>query len=226
MKDDIFKIEQKQEHYYKCAREEMLEYVPKGIRKILDVGCGEGGFGRILKQARGAEVWGVEICVDAAENASAYLDRVIVQNIEDSDIEMPDEYFDCIIFNDVLEHFKYPWAVLKKMSRYLKENGYIVASIPNIRYLDNIKQLVRDKEWNYVDGGILDKTHLRFFTENSIKNMFAACGYEVVRLEGINAMEFYWKFKVFNWAMNRRFEDMKYQQFACVARRVVSNVQP
>lgn len=217
MKDDIFKIEQKSLSYYSQSREEILSFVPVGVEKVLEIGCGDGIFGRSLRAVRSTEVWGVEMCEKAAMSAKVNLDKVIIGNIETDAIDLPESYFDCIIFNDVLEHLRYPWIILKEIVRHLASNGYIVASIPNVRYLDNIKKLIRDKDWKYTDEGILDKTHLRFFTEKSIRKMFELCGYNVLQIEGINPAEFYWKFKLLNWVMNKRFDDMKYLRFACVA---------
>lgn len=218
MKNGIFDINHKPEGYYACSRDEMLRFIPQSARRILEVGCGEGFFGYILKSKIGAEVWGIEVYKNAAENAKLKLDKVIIGDIERDELSLPQNYFDCIIFNDVLEHLKYPWDVLKKIQYNLTDKGYVVASIPNLRFLDNIKMLLRNNDWEYKNKGILDKTHLRFFTKKSIKGMFEACGYDIVKIEGIFSKEFYWKFKLFNWIMKNKFEDMKYLQFACVAK--------
>jgi len=206
--------------YFTYTRQEMLKFVPSNAKRILDVGCGGGIFGSIVKSNLNSEVWGVEICQEAATNAMSKLDCVIAGDFESDNIRLPLNYFDCIVFNDVLEHFKDPWTILSKSSRYLKEDGFIIASIPNLRYFYTLKELVINKEWKYVDAGILDKTHLRFFTEKTIKDMFQACGYRIINIEGINAIEFPWKFRLFNLLMMNKFEDMKYNQFACVAQKI------
>ena len=204
---------------YYSSREEMLRFIPQNAKKILDVGCGEGRFGHLLKSQRSAEVWGIELDNSAAEKADKILDKVIVGNIEDDNLLLPEKYFDCIVFNDILEHLRCPWIVLIKVLSNIKLDGYVVASIPNIRYYENMKRLLLHKEWEYTDMGIMDKTHLRFFTEKSIRNMFERCGYHIVTLEGINGSTFSWKFGLFNKLVFNSLDDMRYIQFACVAQK-------
>jgi len=217
-----FEVSYRPKGYYSNQRREMVCFIPIDTNKILDIGCGSGEFGEYLKSKRKVEAWGIEICKEVAEEAMAKLDRVLIGDIENDNIQLPPNYFDCIIFNDVLEHLKYPWIVLRKMRDYLKPDGYIVASIPNVRYFNNVKNLLKDKEWTYRDEGILDKTHIRFFTEKGIKDMFNICEYRVVRIEGIRGIEFPWKFRLFNRIMLRAFEDMRYLQFAIVAQKINS----
>jgi hypothetical protein len=109
--------------------------------------------------------------------------------------------------------------VLQKIRASLTAGGYIVASIPNVRYFDHMKTLLKHKEWRYETAGILDWTHLRFFTVNSIRELFECCGYEVVSIDGIKERQFPWKFRMLNYILRRTFDDMRFQQFACVARR-------
>lgn len=220
MYSDLLKPEHKQNGYYSANRSNMLKYIPSNVSKILDVGCGEGEFGGTIKASKNVEVWGLELCAEAAEIAKIKLDKVIVNDIENVHDSFPENYFDCIIFNDVLEHLKYPWLILEKIKISLKDNGRIVASIPNIRYFNTLKDIVINKEWKYEDEGILDKTHLRFFTKSSIMDMFNRCGYEVMVIEGINPIKFPWKFNLLNIITNYQFEDTRYMQFACVAQKM------
>ncbi len=207
--------------YYTWGRREMLDFIPTSAKKILDVGCGEGIFGSVIKTERDAEVWGIEICEKAVLNATKRLDKVIISDFENNKTQqLLKGYFDCIVFNDVLEHFKNPWDVLKNASRYLCYNGIIVASIPNVRYFENLKNIVFHKKWEYTEAGIMDKTHLRFFTVKSIEDIFQACGYTIVRLEGIHSKRFPWKFRLFNWLLFNALDDTRFRQFACVAQKV------
>lgn len=218
MDNDLLKYENKPGGYY-SVREEMLGFVPSGVSRVLDVGCGEGHFGQLLKTKRGVEVWGVEISQAAAQLAKTRLDSVLVGDIAAVIKELDDNLFDCIIFNDVLEHFSNPWEVLTNINSKLKDSGYIVASIPNVRYFENIKSLLLKKKWKYVDAGILDITHLRFFTAKSIEEMFEMSGYRVVSIDGINGPRFPWKFGLLNVLMLNSLKDMRYLQFACVAQK-------
>jgi 2-polyprenyl-3-methyl-5-hydroxy-6-metoxy-1,4-benzoquinol methylase len=204
---------------YYSDRQDILSFVPLGAKRILDVGCGEGDFGSLLKKNLSAEVWGVEIFEKVAKIAMAKMDRVIVGNIEDQDIPLPSKFFDCVVFNDCLEHLMDPWSVLARIKENLKNDGCVVASIPNICYFPIIKNLVLHGEWAYVESGTLDRTHLRFFTKKSIADMFNSCKYEILKIEGINPTQFPWKFRILNWLLSQGFDDMKYLQFVCIAHR-------
>ncbi len=205
------------ESYYACERSEMLGFIPKDCRSVLEVGCAGGSFGETVKKLTGAEVWGIEINKKAAEKASGMLDKVITADFYTAINEIPLNYFDCIVLNDVLEHFTNPYDVLEKIKSFLKDNGYIIASIPNVRYITNLKELLFDKDWKYKDNGILDFTHYRFFTKKSINRMFAECGYEILLLDGINPIQRKFLFFIFNFLSFGIFSDSKYLQFACVA---------
>jgi 2-polyprenyl-3-methyl-5-hydroxy-6-metoxy-1,4-benzoquinol methylase len=209
--------EVKSEEYY-GNRDEMIKYIPANAGTVLDVGCGGGHFGRNLQRLRNLEVWGLELNKDAAEKAKTKLYKVIIGDIEGDDFSLPENYFDCIVFNDVLEHLLLPWRVLTKIKSYLKSDGWIVASIPNIRYFECIKSLLLHKEWEYADYGVMDRTHLRFFTINSIKKMFEDSGYSIITLEGIHYSKFSWKFNLLNRVLQNRLDDMRYERFVCVAK--------
>ena len=203
--------------YYKRDRPEMLDFIPSSSGKILDVGCGEGCFGLKLKKL-GMEVWGIELNRESAVIAQKKLNRVIIGDVFNLIDDLPDHYFDCVVFNDVLEHLIDPFTLLMKLKKKLSAKGFVVASIPNVRYFYNLKNLVIKKQWKYEDDGILDKTHLRFFTKDSIRETFNLLGYEVLRIEGIHAFNPSWMFKLLNLVLFGQLSDTKYLQFACVVR--------
>src|ERR1019366_9587048 len=178
--------ESKSDNYFEWSRKEMLPFVPANCRRVLDVGCGTGGFGASLKQTREIEVWGVEPVSSAAEKASAKLDNVVCGPF-DSQINLPVGNFDCVIFNDVLEHMVAPERSLRYAKSLLSPGGSIVASIPNIQYLPIVWRLLFHAQWEYTDAGVLDKTHLRFFTKSTIVTMFQSEGYSLQSICGINA---------------------------------------
>src|SRR6266403_4304760 len=124
----------KPEQYFSQSRPEMDRFVPPTARRILDVGCGEGRFGQRLKEKLNAEVWGVELVPLAADVARDRLDRVLCGDITQQLINIRDHYFDCIIFNDVIEHLMDPYRVLIAIKQKLTREGVVVCSIPNIRY--------------------------------------------------------------------------------------------
>ncbi|MCL5991148.1 MAG: class I SAM-dependent methyltransferase [Bacteroidetes bacterium] len=210
---------EKPESYYEGERLEMLEYIPKGCRRVLEVGCGAGKFGYSLKLRSKSEVWGIEINEEQAEKSKGLLDKVICGGIESRMKELDDGYFDCIVFNDVLEHIAYPNEMLIELKAKLIEKGFIVASIPNVRHITNLKELLIGRDWRYRNEGILDNTHLRFFTKKSIIRMFDECGYEIVKIKGINPYGRNLLFGIFNIITLGFFYDSKYLQFGCLVRK-------
>jgi 2-polyprenyl-3-methyl-5-hydroxy-6-metoxy-1,4-benzoquinol methylase len=209
----------KEPGYYGHSRHEMLRYIPATAKRILDVGCGSGEFGKLLKSFICAEIWGIDVNTLAAGDAKSRLDQVLVGDIEEDSFDLPLNYFDCIVFNDLLEHLKWPWQTVQTFRAFLVKNGVVVASVPNVRYFSHLRSLLLHKEWVYGDAGILDRTHLRFFTVKSIEAMFRQAGYDVVTLEGINKSRVSIKFRVANWLLGGGLDDMRYPQFACVARK-------
>jgi 2-polyprenyl-3-methyl-5-hydroxy-6-metoxy-1,4-benzoquinol methylase len=171
--------------YYKSERGEMLSFLPESSKKILDIGCGAGIFGSQLI-ANDREIWGIEPDSNSALLASEKLFKVLTGKIEDILSDLPDNYFDAIFFNDVLEHLIDPWNIIQKIKAKLTENGKLICSIPNVRYIRNLGHLLVDRDWEYEDKGIRDSTHLRFFTKKSIKKFVTSCGYEIITLKGIN----------------------------------------
>ncbi len=204
--------------YFHSNRPEMVKYIPKGAMKILDVGCSEGTFCKELS-INGREIWGVEINPAAAEIASQVCHNVLVGDFKAVYDQLPQNYFDCVIFNDVLEHLYLPWETVSLVKSLLSVDGVLVSSIPNFRYVSNlITEVIVEGEFRYKpEGGILDDTHIRFFTTKSICRMFREQGYEIITHEGINQCKS-WKEKLF---INLTFgflKDARFKQFATVAK--------
>ena len=202
--------------YHGQSRPEMVAFVPSSARRVLDVGCGEGLFGAALK-ARGAEVWGIELDAAAAEQAAVRLDRVVPGDVTAAFGELPAGHFDCIVFNDVLEHLVDPYAVLVASKRLLAPGGVVVCSLPNVRHFRVLWNLIVRKQWRYEDSGVLDRTHLRFFTEKSIAEMFQGLGFEILEIRGIGGFTS-WKFALIGRLSLGLLSDAFHLQFACVVR--------
>ncbi len=164
----------------------MLDFLPPNSKKILDVGCGQGSFASVIKEMQGAEVWGIEYMESEAKVAATVLDKVFSGPCENALDKLPDHYFDAIYFNDVLEHLVDPYAVLDIMKTKLSPNGVVISSIPNVRFFKTFLKVIFQKDWKYEDYGIMDKTHLRFFTNKSIVRMYEELGYEIIKHEPIN----------------------------------------
>lgn len=217
----IYHYENKQHpHYFLSARKEMLRFIPKSCLKLLDIGCSAGGFGELVKNEFGAEVWGIDISPTAAEMAKGKLDKVINAPFS-PDAELPDQYFDVITFNDSLEHFPDPYPPLELSKKKLAKNGVVVCSLPNVRYIDNVHHFLVDMDWKYEDAGILDHTHLKFFTKKSMVRTFEVAGYEVLSITGINPH--YWSGKkifLLRLFFGKWMEDMKFIKYVVVAKPI------
>jgi 2-polyprenyl-3-methyl-5-hydroxy-6-metoxy-1,4-benzoquinol methylase len=207
----------KSEVYYQNPREEMLGFIPKNVKRTLEFGCGCGLFSELVKKELDAECWGVEIEEKYAQIAAEKLDRVIRSDAGDSIAILPDGYFDCIILNDVLEHLEDPFSLLENLKSKVTSNGVVVLSIPNVRFWNNLRAFIWRGEWDYEDAGILDSTHLRFFTHKSLLRMFQKLGYEVLNIEGLRPTHNK-KFRVLNFLLWNRLWDARYHQFACVVK--------
>lgn len=204
--------------YYTGIREDMLPFIPAKASRILEVGCGEGNFGEIFKK-RGAEVWGIEYSSQEARVAESKLDKVFSGDVFLHLNSLPENYFDAIVCNDVLEHLTDPYTVLEKFKSKLTPTGVVISSIPNIRFFRTFFDFVFRKNWDYTDNGIMDKTHYRFFTIKSIRKMYETLGYEIIRHEGINPSRSI-RPLLFNIITLNAFWDIKFRQFATVARPV------
>lgn len=135
-------------------------------KKILDVGCSSGYFGKYLKDKYKAIVWGIEIDKQDALNAKKTLDEVITKNLENCQNwknEFGNNKFDLIICADIIEHLIDPWKFVKKLKQLLTPTGSIIFSIPNVGHY-TIKLSLLNNQWRYQNTGLMDKTHLRFFT--------------------------------------------------------------
>lgn len=166
--------------YSAWERDDLTRLVPQGCRRILDVGCGAGLFAQKLRQnISNVEIIGVEINPDIAELAKAHYDQVLTQPVQDVGFNT---HFDLINCGDVLEHLEDPWAVLKKLCTLLNDQGYLVLSVPNAGHWTVVQDLLQG-QFAYVPWGILCITHLRWFTEESIRQALDQAGFEIELFE-------------------------------------------
>jgi O-antigen biosynthesis protein len=152
-------------------------------KKIIDFGCSTGYLARFLQQ-HDCRVTGVEINPEDAKLAEEYCDRVLVTDLDLESIPalFPEEKFDVAIFGDVLEHLKNPWKILEEAQSILNPDGYVIASIPNIAHGAVRLALLRG-EFQYSKLGILDNTHLRFFTRKTVQDLFEYSGYLIDEIQ-------------------------------------------
>jgi len=155
-----------------------------GTPSVLDVGCWNGTLGRALIHGAGAVVDGIERDAEQAESARANGYRVV--DVCDLNMGIPEaarRTYDFILFGDVLEHLINPEVVLAELSRRLDANGCVMVSLPNIAFFGNRLTHLLGR-WDYKDYGILDRTHLRFFTRRTMIQLVESAGLRVMSVEG------------------------------------------
>lgn len=173
----------KPDSYYRGIHQKVFDMVPLGAKRVLDVGCGTGELGRKLKAEKKVEqVVGVEIVPEVALEAKEKLDKIIRTDVESVRLDSFTKYFDCIIMSGILHHLRDPWTVLKRFRNYLKDDGCLISSVPNVAHISVIKDLLAGK-WEYKNEGILDVSHMKFFTFEGLTEMFHTCGYKGVEVE-------------------------------------------
>ena len=212
-----FRIQKKPISYYDSDRADMLQFVPTGVKKSLEFGCGTGKFSALLKETFKAESWAVEINRDAAKSAAEKLDKVICCDVNESLVQLPQGYFDCIIFFDILEHLVDPYSLLTAVKDKLSEKGILVASIPNIRYYRAFAEYVFKGNWDYKEQGIMDRTHLRFFTKKSIVKMLNELGFEILSIQGIHPTSSR-SYRLLNLLFLGGLRDVRYKHFVVIAK--------
>ena len=204
--------------YHGNKRPEMVDFIPEKAKKILEIGCSSGLFGAEVKKKRDCEFWGVELDRSFAVKAEDHIDKLIIGDVLENLETLPEDYFDCIVLNDVLEHFVEPAYFLSQITkRCLKKDGCVVTSIPNVRHIRVIFEFIFLKDWKYRSSGILDQTHLRFFTKKSIPRLFQKCNMQVDSITGINKSKLAPFIFILNILSFGLLSDIQYTQFACIA---------
>jgi len=167
----------KDQQYFSNVRKDIVSLIPANPQqKLLEIGAGGGNTLVYIKQNNlAAEVMGIELMEIAGSNQRHELiDKFQVANIEQEDIDAQEEYFDVIICADVLEHLVDPWSTVRKMERHLKKGGVLIASLPNIREWKTLWRILFKGNFEYDPaGGIMDKTHLRFFCKKNILQLLS-----------------------------------------------------
>lgn len=147
--------------------------------KVLDVGCSTGFLGNELKKKKQCTVFGIDNNKSYLNIASKRLDKAIYADIEKNNIKLKTKSSDYIIFADILEHTRDPESMIKKFKAFLKDSGSFLISLPNVAHPINRINLLLGR-WNCTDYGILDRTHLRFFTYKSSKKMIENSGLKII----------------------------------------------
>ncbi|MEM9147297.1 MAG: class I SAM-dependent methyltransferase [Pseudomonadota bacterium] len=165
--------------YFDRARWEILPHVPDHAGRVLDLGCGSGATVAMLREERNVD-WagGVELDPDAAAGASERLDRLWQDDLAELELEqeIPPGSLDLVLCLDILEHLADPWEAVRRLSRLVAPQGRLIVSVPNVRNWKFLWRLAVHGDFRYRDAGLLDRTHLRFFTHETARELASAGG--------------------------------------------------
>lgn len=154
--------------------------------RVLDIGCGPGGFGISLRgRYPDAHLSAVEPEASSAAVARQHFD-VVHEGFFPHALPESSERFDLIVMNDVIEHVADPWSIMEQVRGHLTETGMVLAAIPNVGHLPTSANLLFRGRWEYVESGTLDRTHLRFFTRSTVEQLFQSSGFELIQLNPLN----------------------------------------
>lgn len=207
--------------YYRNQRKALSVHIPAGRYRVLDIGCGAGHFGAYLKNCgKAASVFGIELAERAAREAATLLDGVICADLDLLDllrlpVEWGEERFDFIVCADVLEHVKNPDVVLNSLSALLGPAGKLIVSLPNVRHWSVVFPLLLRGRWDYQDAGIMDRTHLRFFTRATASELILNAGLQVVS----TSPQIGGRWRILSKMSGRCLDDFLAIQFVFVANR-------
>ena len=165
---------------------DLLRFLPPGVKRVVEAGCSSGALGAaFLAEHPDVEYIGIEMVPEYAKVADQRLSEVVVANVED----LEDRTFeilnptDCWIFGDVLEHLYDPWKTLARVRRSLGGQGCVVACIPNAQHW-SVQGLLNVGDFRYQDAGLLDRTHIRWFTRKTIIDLYGSSGFEIEEMGG------------------------------------------
>jgi len=174
----------KKQDYFSAARHEIIDLMPIFSQRVLEVGCGAGQTLEMIKgKNRCAETVGIELFRAAADEARCRVDSVHCLDVEKDPLPENIGKFNLILLLDVLEHLVDPWTVLKKITNnYLEEDGKVIVSLPNAQHFSLVLPLLLGS-FRYADRGILDKTHLRFFTKSSAAELLESANLNIEKMK-------------------------------------------
>lgn len=174
----------KQTPVHDFSNPDLLAMIPVGARQVVEVGCSSGALARDYKRLNPAcRYVGCDIDPIYVEQAHPYCDELEVLDIDNA----PEDFFirrggaDVWVFGDSLEHLKDPWAVLSRVRATMAKDGVVVACIPNAQHW-SVQVRLATGEFRYEDAGLLDRTHLRWFTRKTILQLFDVAGFRVEQL--------------------------------------------
>lgn len=166
--------------YFSSARTDFVDRLPfDRSAAVLEIGCGNGATGAVaLSEGRCQHYVGVELDLRAVDEARGVLTSVIAGDVETLEFDWQPASFDAVIFSEVLEHLVEPAALVKRLARYVRSGGMLLASSPNVAQWRVIKELALGR-FRPADRGVFDRTHLRWFTPETFAALFEDAGFHV-----------------------------------------------
>ena len=216
---DVNMYAEKDDAYFGVPRKEIGRLLPDRTDRVLEIGCGSGETMKWLRGQRPIQyAVGIEIMPEVAERAESVFDVVMCGNIET--MELPATSVDLIIALDVLEHLVDPWLVIRRLHTILNPGGAIVASIPNASHFSVAVPLAPRGRWNYTRDGLLDRTHLRFFTRQTAIDLLTCSGLVLDKLEynfvgprwteDLSSTARWYSLKLLNWILPRHMFEYQF----------------
>jgi len=202
---------EKQRQYFDGTRTAFVQALPHNpSARLLEVGCGNGGTASQAR-AEGKCGWccGIELCEAPAREAAKRLDQVLVGNVEQLEPDLPRASFDILILSEVLEHLVNPGAVLRKLRVFLKPGAVVLAGSPNVCHHSVLRMMLAGR-WDYQGKGIMDATHLRWFTAQTYQALFEDNGYVVDYVGSANPLSR--KARLANALLLKRWKHLFYTQ--------------
>jgi SAM-dependent methyltransferase len=171
--------------YGSVVNTSFLEFIGRCDGRVLDLGCGQGAWVPQLRARGATALFGVDACREIEPVAGPRYDRLCIEPIESFEIDQIGGPCDVVIAADVLEHLQDPWAVLRRARAWVTDNGQLFISVPNLRYWRVARDLVVSDRFEYSDeGGIMDRSHLRWFTNSSLDRALRGTGWTPRRWDG------------------------------------------
>lgn len=158
-----------------------------GHSRVLDIGCATGCFASALAKKK-CEVWGIDKNSQSLKKAGKHCLKTFVIDVDDSSkLPVPKKYFDCVIILDVIEHLTHPENILSLIKPHLKDGGKVILSTPNIAHA-SIRWMLLQGDFRYASHGIMDDTHVHFYTRDSFGNLLKKNGFRILQMIPTNGM--------------------------------------
>lgn len=205
--------------YFANTRTDFVERLETGPdSSVLELGCGAGGTGRaVLAAGKAGRYVGLELDPGAAEIARDGLSEVIIGDVQAADLTSLEGQFDALVISEVVEHLADPWTTVERLARCVRPGGQLLASSPNIAHWKIILELLNGR-FEYKEAGMMDRTHLRWFTPDSYQALFEEAGFRIETISSMRAAG--WRGRLFNRLTGDRYRHLFMGQVVVMGRKL------